>query len=156
MDLYVTNIDEMIIIHGGTSTRQLMKVNLSGFKYLLEHLSICVKIIQMSHKTFQLISRRILKIALEEILYAHVVRICRKSMVQKKDTGKQPKRKYLFQEQSARSKHWFDLDIEWFEEKFSTREPQFYKRLFQSNIEGQSGITYTIFPVPVSNAKETV
>ena len=40
------------------------------------------------------------------------MRICRKSMVQKKDTGKELKRKYLFQGQSARSKHWFNLDIE--------------------------------------------
>ena len=61
----------------------------------------------------------------------------------------------MFQEQSARSKHWFDLDIEWFEEKFSTREPQFYKRLFQTNIGGQYGITHPIFPVPIRNAKET-
>ena len=76
-------------------------------------------------------------------------------MVQKKGTGETPKIKYLFQEQSSRSKRWFDLDIEWVEEKFSTREPKFYKRLFQTNIEGQSGLTYPIFSVPIGNAKET-
>ena len=52
-------------------------------------------------------------------------------------------------------KHLFDLDIEWVGENFSTREPQFYNRLFQNNIEGQSGITYPIFPVPIGNTKET-
>ena len=54
-------------------------------------------------------------------------------MFQKKDTGKEYNRKYLFQGKSARSKHWFDIDIEWAEEIFSTREPQFYKKLFQIN-----------------------
>ena len=40
------------------------------------------------------------------------------------------------------------------EVNFSTREPQFYKRLFQKNIEGQSGITYPTFTVIIGNAKE--
>ena len=61
----------------------------------------------------------------------------------------------MFQVQSIISKHWFDLDIEWVEEHFSTIEPQFYKRLFQSNSEGQSGLKYPIFNVPIDNAKET-
>ena len=61
---------------------------------------------------------------------------------------------YLFQGQSARSKHWFDLDIEWIEENFSTREPQFYQRLFQSNIEGQAGSKYSTFTVPTGNEKK--
>ena len=60
----------------------------------------------------------------------------------------------MFQGQSARPKHWFDLDIEWAEEIFSTREPRFYKRLFIINIEGQSGITYPLFTVPIRNEKE--
>ena len=83
--------------------------------------------------------KNIKKIALKEILYVQVVRSCRKSVFQKKDSEKKLKIKYLFQGQSARSKHLFDLDIKWIEEKFSTREPQFYKRLFQTNIEGKSG-----------------
>ena len=61
----------------------------------------------------------------------------------------------MFQGKSARSKHWFGIDIEWVEESFSTSEPHFYKKLFQTNIEGQSGITYPIFPVPIGNEKET-
>ena len=60
---------------------------------------------------------------------------------------------YLFQGQFARLKHWFDLDIEWVEKDFSTREPHFYKRLFQSNIQGQYGSKHPTFPVPIANAK---
>ena len=79
--------------------------------------------------------------------------ICRKIMVDKKDTIKQPIIKYLFQGHSARSKNWFDLDIEWVKENIITREHQFYKRLFQTNIEVQSGIKYPIFPVTIGNEK---
>ena len=64
MDLDVANIDKMIRIHGGPHARQLMKVTLDRFNYFPEHLSIFVKNIQRSHKTFQLISRRIKKISL--------------------------------------------------------------------------------------------
>ena len=64
-------------------------------------------------------------------------------MDQNKKTEK-PK-KYLFQGQSARSKRWFDIDIDWLEEEFIKREPQFYKKLFQSNIQGQAGSKYPIF-----------
>ena len=84
-----------------------------------------------------------------------MTRIHHKSMVQKKNTKKTPKRKYLFQGHSTRSKHWFEPDIEWVEENFSIREPDFYKRLFHINIEGQSGLTYHIFPVPIGNVKNT-
>ena len=62
-------------------------------------------------------------------------------------------RLYLFQVQSTGLNHWFDLDIKWVEENFITREPQYYKRLFQTNIEGQSGLTYPIFPVTIGNSK---
>ena len=44
-------------------------------------------------------------------------------------------------------KHWFDIDIEWLEGNFSAREPQFYKKLFQRNIEDKSdqNILYFLF-----------
>ena len=58
-------------------------------------------------------------------------------MVQKKKRGKA--KKYLFQGQSTRSKNCFYLDIVWVEEKFISIEPQFYKIMFQQNIEGQAG-----------------
>ena len=46
---------------------------------------------------------------------------------------------------SARQKHWSDLDIDWAEENFNTRETNFYKRLFQSNVQGQARSKYPIF-----------
>ena len=61
----------------------------------------------------------------------------------------------MFQGKSARSKHWFDHDIERFEENLSTRGSHFYKSLFQINIQGQSGLKYPIFPVTIVNTKET-
>ena len=60
----------------------------------------------------------------------------------------------MFQGHSTRFKHWVYIDIEWVEENFSTREPQFYNRLFQTNIEVKSGITYPVFTVPIGNSKE--
>ena len=65
--------------------------------------------------------------------------------------GKGKPKKYLFQGQSARSKHWFDLNIGWVEENVSTIESQFYKRLFKINIEGRAGYKYPTFPVPISD-----
>ena len=53
-----------------------------------------------------------------------MVSIHRRIIDIKKKT-KKPKRKYLFQGQSAISDHWFNLDIERAEENFSTREPHF-------------------------------
>ena len=82
------------------------------------------------------------------------MRICCKIGIQKKIPDKS-KGEYLFQGQSEISRHRFDIDIKLVEEKFSTREPHFYKRPFQSNIEGQYGLTYPIFPVPIGNAKNT-
>ena len=64
------------------------------------------------------------------------------------------KRKYLFQGNYKILNNWFYIDIEWIEENFSTREPQFYKSLFQSNIEGQSGSKHPTFSVPTENEKD--
>ena len=78
-----------------------------------------------------------------------ILKVC----VSRKHRGKT--KKNLFQGKSARSKHWFILDIEWVEENFSTIEPQFYKRLFQTNIEGQAVLIYPIFPVIFGNTNLT-
>ena len=144
---------KIIRINGGPSTRQFVNATLERLNYLSEHLSIFVKSIQMIHKTFQLISR-IIKKRIGKQLYMKVVRICCKSMFNKKDTERKPKIKYLFQGNYARWKNWFDPDIEWVGENFSTRKCHFYKRLFHINIERRYGLTYPIFPVPIGNAKE--
>ena len=36
--------------------------------------------------------------------------------------------KFKFQGQYARSQRWFDIDLDWIEVQFSTREPDFYKK----------------------------
>ena len=43
--------------------------------------------------------------------------------------------KFKFQGQSARSQHWFDFDFDfdWIGVNFTTREPDFYMKIFQKN-----------------------
>ena len=50
--------------------------------------------------------------------------------------------KFKFQGQSARSQRWFDLDFDWIEVNFSTRETDFYKKLFQSHDGTQDTNTF--------------
>ena len=67
-----------------------MKVTLSSLNYFPEHLSIHVKIIQMSHKQSDWYQEEYFKIALKKRLYTQLVKICRKSVVQNKDIRKEP------------------------------------------------------------------
>ena len=64
------------------------------------------------------------------------------------------RRNYLdqFQGQSIVSTGWFNLDHEWLKRKFSTLEPDFYKKI-ENNIEGQYIETYKTFAVPLYNIK---
>ena len=57
-------------------------------------------------------------------LYAQVVMIRWKDLDNKK--WKKKTKKYNFKGNSARSIHSFDIDDEWLEEKFGTRELDFY------------------------------
>ena len=45
--------------------------------------------------------------------------------------------KFKFQGLPARPESWFDLDFYWIEVNFSTREPDFYNKLFQSHDDTQ-------------------
>ena len=63
------------------------------------------------------------------------------------------KSKFKFQSQSGRSRLWFDLDLDWIHINFSTREPDFYKKLFQSHDNEQDINIFKIFQVPIRNAK---
>ena len=58
-----------------------------------------------------------------------------------------------FQGQYTASTGLFNLDNEWLKRKFSTLEPDFYKKLFENNIEGQYIKTYKTFVVPLYNTK---
>ena len=72
------------------------------------------------------------KMDMEQGLYEQVVIIQRKDSENKK--GKEKTKKYNFQGQSARSRHWFDLDHEWLEENFMTRKLYLYKKIIKINL----------------------
>ena len=55
------------------------------------------------------------------------------------------KDKFKFQVHSARSQRWFDIDFGCIEENISTRETDFYKKIFQRHDETQDKNTFTFF-----------
>ena len=61
--------------------------------------------------------------------------------------------KFTSIQSKARSQRWFDLDLDWIEVNFSTREPDFYKKLFQSHDDTQDINTFKCFQVPIGDAK---
>ena len=61
--------------------------------------------------------------------------------------------KFKFQGQSARSQQWFDLDLDWIEVNFSTRDTDFYKKPFQSHDYTQDINTFKSFQVTIGNEK---
>ena len=90
---------------------------------------------------------------IEQGLYAQVVMIPRKDLYNKKE--KENTKKYNFQGKSARSRRWFDLDHKRLEENSMTHEPDFYKRLYQTNARGDDTKTYQLFAVKIGIAKTT-
>ena len=69
--------------------------------------------------------------AMEKGLYAQVVKLSRKDLKFIAANKNKNEAKFKFQGLSAISQRWFDLDFDWIEVNFRTREPDFYKRLFQ-------------------------
>ena len=61
--------------------------------------------------------------------------------------------KFKFLGQLARSQSWFGIGFDWIEVNFSTREPNFYKKMFQVHDDTQDTNTFKIFQVPIGNAK---
>ena len=90
---------------------------------------------------------------MEQSLYAQVIKFWSKDL--KFDAADKNKNssKFKFQGQSARSKFWFDPDLDWIDINFSTREPDFYKKLFQNHDNEQETYTFRIFQVPIGDAK---
>ena len=80
--------------------------------------------------------------AMEQILYEQVIKFRRKDL--KFDAADKTKNKsnFKFQGQSRRSRLWFDLDLDWININFSTHEPDFYKKLFQSHDNEQDTNTF--------------
>ena len=67
---------------------------------------------------------------MEQSLYAQVVKLRRKDLQFVAADKNRSEAKFKFQGQYARSQIWFDLDLDWIEINFSTREPGFYKEMF--------------------------
>ena len=83
--------------------------------------------------------------SMEQSLYAQFVKLRRKDLLFVAADKNKSEAKFKFQGQSARSQLWFDLDLNWVEINFSTREPDFYKKLFQSHEDTQENNTFKKF-----------
>ena len=89
--------------------------------------------------------------AMEQSLYAQVIMFWRKDLKFDAADNNKNESKFKFQGQSARSQLWFDLDLDWIDMNFSTLEPDFYKKLFQSHDNEQETKTFKFFQVPTGN-----
>ena len=76
------------------------------------------------------VKKNIKLMAMEQSLYAQVVNIFRKDSKFVATDKNKNEAKFKFQGQYARSQLWFDLDLNWVEINFITREPDFYKKPF--------------------------
>ena len=90
---------------------------------------------------------------MEQILYAQVIIFWRKDLKFHAADKNKNKSKFKFQGQSGRSRLWFDLDLDWIDINFSTPEPDFYEKLFQSHDNEQYTNTFKTFQVPIGNEK---
>ena len=70
------------------------------------------------------------RMAKEQGLYAQVVKLRRKDFEFIAENRNKNEAKFKFQGQSARSQRLFDLDFDWIEVNFSTRETDFYNETF--------------------------
>ena len=91
--------------------------------------------------------------ATEKSLYAQFIKLCRKDLQFFAADKNKTEAKFKFQGQSARSQLCFDLDLDWIDKKFRTREPDFSKKIYQSHDDKQDDIRFNNFHVPIGNAK---
>ena len=91
--------------------------------------------------------------AMEQSLYAQVIKFRRKDLKFDAADKDNNSYKFKFQGQSARSRYWFDIDLDWININFSTREPDFYKKIFHNQDNEQEEYSFRIFEVPIGNAK---
>ena len=66
--------------------------------------------------------------AMEQGLYAQVIMIRPKYLKYFATDNIENEAKFEFQGQSVRSQHQFDIEFDWIEVNFSTREPDLYKK----------------------------
>ena len=90
---------------------------------------------------------------MEQSLYAQVIKFRLKDLLCDAADKNKTELKFKFQGQSARSQLCFDLDLDWIDMNFSTRETDFYKKLFQSHDDKQDKDTFKTFQFPIGNEK---
>ena len=83
--------------------------------------------------------------ATEQSLYAQVIKFRRKDLLFDAADKNKTESKFKFQGQSTRSQLWFDLDLDWIDMNFSTYEPDFCKKIFQSHNNKQDKYTFKTF-----------
>ena len=76
------------------------------------------------------VKKNIKPMATEQRLYAQVIMLCQKHLKFVAADKNKNEAKFKFQGQSERSQRWFDLEFDWIEVNFSTRETDFYKKPF--------------------------
>ena len=91
------------------------------------------------------------RMLMEQGLYSQVVMLLRKYLKTTEANKDKNEAKFKFQGQSERLQRWFDLDFDWIEEIFITREPWFYRKIFQRHDETQDTNTFKFFEVPIGN-----
>ena len=91
--------------------------------------------------------------ALEQVLYSQVVMLCQKYFNITEANKNKNEDKFKFQGQSIRSQHWFDLDFDWIEVNFSTRDPGFYSKIYHRHDKTQDINKFKMFKVPIRNIK---
>ena len=82
-----------------------------------------VKIFQTKHNLYRANKNNIKRMATEQGLYAQVIMICRKDLKFVSTVKNKNEAKFKLQGKSAISQRWFDLNLDWIEVNFSTREP---------------------------------
>ena len=74
----------------------------------------------------------------------------------KKSNGsKESELTYLIQGKSEISQHWFNLDTDWIEDNFMTRQPEFFKRLYCKNIPDQANKYWFTFSFTFGSVKNS-
>ena len=99
------------------------------------------------------VKNNIKHMAMEQSLYAQVIKFRSKDLKFDAADLKKNSSKFKFQGHSAKSRYWFDLDLDWIDINFSTHEPDFSKKFFQNHDNEKEADSFRIFEVPIGNAK---
>ena len=90
---------------------------------------------------------------IEQGLYAQVVMLRQNYLKTTEENKNKNEAKFKLQGRSAISKRWFDINFHYIEEHFITREPDFYRIIYQRNEKTQDTNTFKMFEVPIRNSK---